>query len=437
MDNAASPAAPPAPADVSPLAGQPLARVTRDGVHYTLLGTAHVSRASIAAVRQLIEDEPFDAIAVELCDSRFRALRDREAWRNLDLLQIIRDGKAGMVAANLALSAYQRRLAEQFGIEPGAEMKAAADLAEQRGCALWLVDREISTTLKRAYRSVGFWERLGIISGLITSLFERGDVAEAEIEKLKQGDMLQSAFSEFAEQSEPLYRSLIGERDTYMAARLREESARAPAKPAATGPDSIKPSPNRPESTSPDPIMRVLLVIGAGHMAGIERELSAQTQPPSQLLAELRATPPPARWPRWVGYGVLALIVGAIAYAFTRGASLGTDALRDWVLFTGFGAALGAALGGGHPLTVLAAFVVGPLKPFRPLVPSGALSAAAEMWLRRPRVADFEALRDDVIEWHGWWKNRVSRTLLVFMLTNLGMMIGEYAAGFRILHRLM
>src|SRR5690349_3955117 len=96
-----------ATADPSPsLSDQPLARVTRDGVEYTLLGTAHVSRASVAAVRELIERENFDAIAVELCDTRYRAMRDREAWRNLDLLQIIREGKAGMVAANLALSAY-------------------------------------------------------------------------------------------------------------------------------------------------------------------------------------------------------------------------------------------------------------------------------------------------------------------------------------------
>jgi pheromone shutdown-related protein TraB len=412
MDNAALPAAGAAPADNSALAAQPLARITRDDVEYTLLGTAHVSRASVAAVTEIIEREPFDAVAVELCDSRYRALRDREAWRNLDLLQIIRDGKAGMVAANLALSAYQRRLADQFGIEPGAEMKIAAELAEQRGYALWLVDREISTTLKRAYRSVRFLDRMGIVSGLIASLFERGEVAEAEIEKLKEGDMLQSAFSEFAEQSEPLYRSLIAERDSFMAARLREEAA---AKP----------------------VRRVLVVIGAGHLAGIQRELTAQTTAPQELLGELKKTPPPSRWPRWIGYGVLALIVAAIAFAFTRGTQLGAVALRDWILFTGIGAALGAAIGGGHPLTVLTAFIVAPLKPFRPLVPSGAISAAAEMWLHRPRVADFESLRDDVIEWQGWWKNRVSRTLLVFLFTNLGMMIGEYLAGFRILHRLM
>jgi len=393
-------------------ADQPIARVTRDGVEYTLLGTAHVSRASVAAVQSLLESGDYDAIAVELCDTRFRSMRDREAWRNLDLLKIIREGKAGMVAANLALSAYQRRLAEQFGIEPGAEMKVAADLADSQGKPLWLIDREIATTLKRAYRSVRLRDRLGIFSGLVASVFERGAVAEEEIEKLKQGDMLQSAFSEFAQQSEPLFRALIAERDRYMTARLREEAV-------------------------PGGAARVLVVIGAGHLAGIQRELGAQDEPPAGLVAELRRLPPAARWPKWVGLGILALIVGAIAYAFTRGAALGALALRDWVLFTGCFAALGAACGGGHVLSILTAFVIAPLKPFRPLVPSGAFSAAVEMWLHRPRVADFESLRDDVLQWRGWWRNRVSRTLLVFMFTNFGMMIGEYLAGIRILNRLL
>lgn len=398
--------------EVDALAGQPLVRLTRGDTQFTLLGTAHVSRASVVAVTHLIESGDYDAVAIELCETRFRALRDPEAWRNLDLWHVIRDGKAGMVAANLALSAYQRRLAEQFGIEPGAEMKAAADLADARKLPVWLIDREISTTLKRAYRSVRWRDRLGIFSGLVASLFERSEVAEEDIEKLKQGDMLQSAFSEFAEQSEALFRSLISERDTFMAARLREELAQHPAR-------------------------HVLVVLGAGHLAGIEREISSQSDDPTATLTELRSVPPGARWPKWVGLGVLALIVVAIAWAFSRGVGFGAVALRDWVLFTGCGAALGALAGGGHVLSVIAAFIAGPLKPFRPFVPSGAVSAGVEMWLRRPRVADFEALRDDVIEWQGWWKNRVSRTLLVFMLTNIGMMIGEWMAGIRILHRLI
>ena len=393
-------------------ADQPTARISRDGVEYTLLGTAHVSRVSVDAVHALMQTEKFDAVAVELCESRYRALCDPESWRNLDLLQVIRSGKAGMVAANLALSAYQRRLAEQFGIEPGAEMKAAIDLADRAGVPIWLVDRDVGVTLRRAYRNVRLRDRLGILSGLIASIFERSEISEEEIEKLKEGDMLQSAFSEFAEHSEPLFRSLIAERDTYMAARLREEAGKVS-------------------------VARVLVVIGAGHLAGIGRELDAQQQAPAALVEDLRQPRPPPRWPKWIGLGVLVVIFAAIAYAFTRGIGFGALALRDWILFTGCFAALGALLGGAHLLSALTAFVIAPLKPFRPLVPSGAFSAGVEMWLHRPRVADFETLRDDVLDWRGWWKNRVSRTLLVFLFTNFGMMIGEYLAGIRILHRLL
>jgi pheromone shutdown-related protein TraB len=400
-----------AAAAATTLSEQPIARVRRGDVEYVLLGTAHVSRASADAVRAILERESFDAVAVELCESRFRSLRNPEAFRELDLFQVIRQGKAGLIAANLALSAFQRRLAEQFGIEPGAEMKAAIDGAEARGLPVWLIDREVGVTLKRAYRSVGFFDRLGIIGGLGASLLTREDVSEDEIEKLKQGDLLGSMFNEFAKESPPLYEALIAERDRFMTASLRDEASRSPVK-------------------------RVLVVIGAGHLAGIERELGAQIEPARPLREKLSTLPPASQWPKWIAIGLLVVVALAIGIAFSRGANLGADALRDWVLFTGGFAALGALAGGGHPLSVLAAFVVAPLKPFRPGVPTGAVSAAAELWLHRPRVADFDALRDDVVHWTGWWKNRVSRTLLVFMLTNLGTMVGEYLAGFHIVKSL-
>jgi pheromone shutdown-related protein TraB len=393
------------------ISDQPIARVRRGDVEFVLLGTAHVSRASAEAVRSMLESEPFDAVAVELCESRFRSLRNPEAFRDLDLFQVIRQGKAGLVAANLALSAFQRRLAEQFGIEPGAEMKAAIDGAEARNVPVWLIDREVGVTLKRAYRSVGFLDRLAIVGGLGASLLTREDVSEDEIEKLKQGDLLGSMFNEFARESPPLYEALIAERDRFMTASLRDEVAHRPVK-------------------------RVLVVIGAGHLAGIERELGAQIEPAQPLKEKLSTLPPASPWPKWIAIGLLVVVALAIGIAFSRGATLGADALRDWVLFTGGCAALGAIAGGGHPLSVLAAFVVAPLKPFRPGVPTGAVSAATELWLHRPRVADFDTLRDDVIHWTGWWKNRVSRTLLVFMLTNLGTMVGEYLAGFHIVKSL-
>ena len=397
-----------------PLDQQPVVRVARDGVEYVLLGTAHVSRTSVAAVRALIEREPFDAVAVELCESRAQGIRDPDALAKMDLFQVIRTGKAGMVFASLALSSFQRRIAEQYGIEPGAEMKAAMREAEARNLPLWLVDREIGTTLNHAYRGVRFRDRMGIVGSLIASVFSSDDIDEAEIEKLKQGDILEGAFGEFARESKPLYEALIGERDRFMAARLREESSTAPA------------------------TKRVLVVIGAGHLAGIERELGAQTETPRSVIEPLAAKLPAPKWPKYLAICVMLAIFAAIGFLFYRNAMMGWHALRDWVIYTAVLSALGAAVAGGHPLSVLTAAVMGPLKPLRPPgLSSGVFSGMVEAWLRKPRVADFQSLRKDLLHVSGWWRNRVARTLLVFMLTNLGTIAGEYLAGIRIFSRLL
>ncbi|MGN2251817.1 TraB/GumN family protein [Frateuria sp. GZRe12] len=394
------------------LLDQPLERVTRDGVEYVVLGTAHVSRASVAAVEALVANESFDAIAVELCPSRAEGMRNPDAFKQMDLFQVIRQGKVGMVAASLVLSSFQQRLAAQYGIQPGAEMKAAMDGAERANLPVWLIDREVGTTLKRAWRSVGTWARFGLAGGLVASVFEREQVDEKEIEKLKEGDLLESAFGEFAQNSAPLYNSLIGERDEYMAARLREQAQGAPA------------------------VRRVLVVIGAGHLKGLCGYLREQREPPAGRIVELAQLPPKARWPKWLALGLVLLVFAAIAYAFHRNPSLGALALRNWVLFTGGCAALGALAAGGHPLSILAAFIAAPIKPFRPGIPAGGISAMAEAWIRRPRVADFETLRDDIADWKGWWKNRVARTLLNFILVSAGTVIGEYAAGIQIVKSL-
>src|SRR5690606_2522621 len=221
----ASEATPAAPAVSDAIAGQPLVEIERDGVHYILLGTAHVSQASADAVRALISDRPFDAVAVELCETRHRAMTTPEAMSKLDIFQVIRDGKIGLVAANLALSAYQRRLAEQLGVEPGAEMRAAIDASAEKSLPVWCIDRDIGITLKRTYAAVGFWRRMTLMSGLAMSLIVKDEVDAEEIERLKEGDILESSFHEFASRDETLYAALIDERDRYMAARLRDGGA--------------------------------------------------------------------------------------------------------------------------------------------------------------------------------------------------------------------
>ena len=392
------------------LASQPHAIVERDGVRFTLLGTAHISQASIDAVRDAISSGRFDAVAVELDAPRLNALTDPDALARLDLVQVIRTGKTAMFAANLALAAYQRRLAEQLGVEPGAELKRAVLEARQRDLPVHLIDREVGLTFRRASSRLGFWGRAKLGGGLMAALFADEEVGPEEIEKLKQGDMLESSFGEFAADSPILYETIIAERDRYMAARLRESHGGA---------------------------REVLAVVGAGHLQGLAEHLREETRPPAQVREELETLPDKSSVP-WFTIGLAAFVLGGFAWGFWQGGlDVGSDLLLQWVLTTGILGAIGCAVAGGHPLSILVAFLASPITPLHPALASGTMSALTEAWLRKPTYADFMALRDDVQTVRGWWRNRVARVLLNFFLTSLGTAIGVWTGGLRMLGKLV
>ncbi|KPV39770.1 conjugal transfer protein TraB [Thiohalorhabdus denitrificans] len=379
----------------------------------TLLGTAHVSRASAEEVTEQIRSGRYDAVAVELCPSRYRTLTQPEAWGEMDLFRVIREGRAGMLASHLALTAYQQRLADQLGVDPGAEMRSAIDAAEEADLPLWCVDREVGTTLKRLLWGVPWTQRLSLMGGLLTSFLSRDRVTEEEIERLKEGDWLESTFGEFAERSPLLYEHLVQERDRYMVGRLRQEL----------------------EGDGP---RHVLVVIGAGHLAGMAERLEhpPETEPAAEL-AELDRLPPKKRWLRAIPWVVVAAVVVGFVIGFQRSPELGLQMVGEWVLINGGLSALGAALAGAHILTILGAFLAAPLTSLNPTVGAGMVVAAIEAGLRRPRVADFTTLRNQVTHLQGWWKNRVARILLVFVLSTLGSAVGTYLAGFRIIGKLV
>jgi pheromone shutdown-related protein TraB len=378
--------------------------------HVTLLGTAHVSRASADKVKELLATGKYGAVAVELCPSRHSALLDPDSLARMDLFQVVRSGKAPMVIASLALAAYQQRLAEQFGIEPGAEMRAAVETARAAGLPVLLIDREIGVTLKRIYRNVPWWRRFYLFSGLLASLLVSEKVSEEEIERLKEGDVLESTFAQFADQERDLFLPLISERDQYMAARLRQELEKGQTRP-------------------------ILAVVGAGHLRGIQDWLP-RDQNPARVIAELDRLPAASRWPKLLPWLILGLIVAGFGIGFSRSTDLGWQLVRDWVLINGSLAALGALLAAAHPLTIVTAFVAAPLTTLHPAIGVGMVTAPVELYLRRPSVGDFGRLRSAVTHWKGWWQNRVARTLLVFILSSLGAAIGTYVAGFRIFDRL-
>jgi pheromone shutdown-related protein TraB len=380
-------------------------------VRLTLLGTAHVSRASVDEVRALIRGGEYDAVAVELCQSRFNALSEPKALAQMDLFSVIRQGRVYMVVANLALSAYQQRLADQFGIEPGAEQRAAIHEAQALALPVILIDREIGITMRRISGNLSWWKRYTLFTGILAAMLTSEKVSEDEVERLKDGDVLETTFAEFAHDRADLFVPLIDERDRYMAARLRTEPQRRGSK-------------------------RVLAVVGAGHLKGIATYLQQDTSDPFEQMRDLELVPSPSRWPRILAWGLVALILGGFVYGFSQSASLGWGLIAAWVLINGGLSALGALLAGGHPLTILSAFCAAPLTSLNPTIGAGMVTGAVELALRKPRVGDFAGLRGDLTTLAGWWRNRVARVFLVFLFSTLGSAVGTYVAGFHIVDQL-
>jgi len=235
----------------------------------TLIGTAHVSQLSVEMVEEKIATGDYDCVAVELCSPRLENITNQAWWKNLDIYQIFREKKAGLLLINLALTAYQKRLAQRIGVEAGKEMMRAVELSRGRDLRLEVIDRNISTTLHRLVTEVSFWQKTKIIGGLIAGVFVGEEISEEQIEDLKRGDMLHAVVSEFGEELPEIKRVLIDERDEYMMGRLAEISG------------------------SDDAPKKILALVGAGHLMGM---MANKDLPPDAAhLQELDQTPPPAK----------------------------------------------------------------------------------------------------------------------------------------------
>ena len=390
---------------------EPIQSLSIDEGNITILGTAHVSRASADKAQELIQSGDFDVICIELCQSRFNAMTDPNVLAKMDLFDVIRSGKASMVAASLALGSYQQRMAEQLGIEPGLEMKTAIKHANEQELPIELIDREVGTTLKRVYRNVPFWKRLYIIAGLFTSVLSRETVSEEEIEKLKSGDLLETTFAQFSEDANDLFVPLIDERDRYMSAKLLKTLQTYPGK-------------------------SLLAIVGAGHVKGMMNYLQENTMQADDVIAELDIIPKKKSWIKIVPWLIVALIIFGFYLGFQKGPDLGWSLIWQWVIINGSLSALGAAIAGAHLITIITAFIAAPITSLNPTIGAGMVTAAMELFIRKPTVNDFSQLRKDTSSAWGWRKNRVARILLIFVLSSLGSAIGTYVAGFRIFEQL-
>ncbi|TLM65763.1 MAG: TraB/GumN family protein [Deltaproteobacteria bacterium] len=374
-------------------------RLTLDGREIILLGTAHVSQASVDMVRSVIADEQPDTVCVELDHQRHKALRNPNHWETLNLIEVIRQGQAPFLCANLALSAYQKRMGLHTGVRPGAELAAAAEEAESRDLTVRLIDREIRTTLLRAWRKAGFWKKMSLLATLLAGMFEKQTFDEEELARLRESDTLTVLLDELAEVLPTVKTILVDERDLYMANEIRHA-----------------------------PGQRIVAVVGAAHLPGISARLAAPSPPP-EVIAELSVIPEPGRFGKMLQWLIPAIVVAIFVIGFFAGdMSKLSSAALGWVLATGSLSALATALAMGHPLTILSAFIAAPITTLHPAIGVGFVTALVQAFLVAPTVKDMERVGEEIATWRGWWHNRMTRVLLVFFFSNLGAALGVVLA---------
>jgi pheromone shutdown-related protein TraB len=360
-----------------------------------LVGTAHVSRESTRLVEEVITAEKPDTVCVELCSSRFQAIRQRDRWRDTDIVKVIREKKAFLLLSNLLLASFQKRIARKMDVQPGAEMLKAIETAEAVGASVWLADRDIRTTLSRAWHSMGWWARIKLLSQLLVSMGEADEITEVEIERMKQQDVLEALLSEVGRSMPMLKTILIDERDRYLAAKIRQAPGR-----------------------------KVVAVIGAGHVPGIRANWETEVD-----LAGLETLPPPGRFGTIMKWGIPTSIVAIfIAGFFFGGMDAGKDMILLWSACTGVLAGIGAAVALAHPATVLSSVVAAPFTTLHPMIAAGWISGMVEAFSRKPKVRDLESLPIDILTFRGFWRNKVTRILLVVAFTNIGASVGTLVA---------
>ena len=381
-------------------------RLTLQGREFILLGTAHISHESIVQVTTSIRDEAPDCVAIELDEQRYASMKNPEAWKNLDIVKVLKGGQGFVLMANLVLASFQKRMGADVGVKPGEDMKAAITVAEEMNVPAVMVDRPIQMTLKRAWAKNSLWGKCKLLAVLLSSAFEKSEISAEEIERLKNESEMDSMMNEIAEYLPAVKEVLIDERDRYLASRIWDAKVNGEA------------------------AKKIVAVLGAGHLPGVVRHLEALAAGTvSSDTTEISQLPPSGIGGKVAGLVFPVLIVGLIvAGFFTGGARASLDMLVQWVLWNGSLAALGALLAGGHILTVLAGFVGAPLATLNPVVGVGLFTGLVQAWVNKPKVEDMERLSDDATSIKGGYKNRILRVLLVFFLSSIGGVIGNFIA---------
>ena len=366
-----------------------------------LVKTAHVSKTSIEDVDKCVEEVNPDSICIELDRQRYEKMENPEQWRETDIVKIIKEKQVGFLMVNVILSSFQKRLAKSLGSTTGGEMLEGIKLSKERNINLVLADRPIKTTFSRIWAKLGTAEKFKLLSGIIGSIFEDEEISEEDIAKLKEADALDAALMEVGKQFPTVKKVLVDERDQYLAEKIRT----APGK-------------------------KIVAIIGAAHAPGIERHLDDEID-----IKELETVDKKKGIGSYFKYLIPASIILLIAYTIFTNRDVAMSQIRSWILWNGGLSALGVMLALGHPLSVLTALIMSPITSLNPLLAAGWFAGLVEATIRKPKVKDFEDISEDTSSFKGFWKNRVTRTLMVVIFANLFSSIGTFVSGIDIVKK--
>jgi len=369
-----------------------------------LVGTAHVSRQSVEDVRQAIAAIKPDSVCVELCPARYTSMMQRDTWRKMNIFKVIRQKKAAFLLAQLVLSSFYRRIGDQLGVQPGAEMLEGIEQCESAGAELVLADRAIDITLKRVWASLSLWNTIKMTAHLLAGFFVAEKVDAQLVEEMKNRDQLESILGTFADTFPEVKKRLIDERDVVLARHI---------------------------STAPG--KKIVAVVGAGHVSGIIKSLDHP-----ESVEPLYELPPRSRLGIFLKWALPACIAGLLVYGFfTGGAERTVESIFIWILVNGILSALGAIVALAHPVTIVACFVGAPITSLNPMIAAGWVGGLVQAWVHKPTVADLEKLPESIATLGGFWRNPACKVLLVVVLANIGSSLGTFIAGGWIFSRAM
>jgi pheromone shutdown-related protein TraB len=376
-----------------------LTRLKIHGREYILVGTAHVSRESVDEVVSVIREERPDQVGVEIGPTRYRTMTQKQSWASLNIYQVIRQKKVFFLLGNYVLASFQKRLGLDLGVKPGEEMMAAINTAKEENIPFSLCDREIQVTLKRAWSRAGFWGKNKLLAALLSSAFSRQKLSAEQIEELKEKSALEGMMEELADYLPSVKEVLIDERDRFLATKIFNSTGE-----------------------------KVVAVVGAGHIKGIIQWLKKlHEEEESSDLSDIDSVPPPKPIKKIIPWLIPAAIVGLfVAGFFMSGWEKVLSMFWKWVLVNGTLSALGALAALAHPVTLIASFLAAPITSMNPTIGVGIVTGIIEAVVKKPRVADFEHLQEDILTVKGFYRNRFTHILLVFLFSSIGSAVGTF-----------